>query len=566
MTLSEDILANLDIVDIVWRYVQLKRVWRNFAWLCPFHNEKSPSFTVAPDKQIFKCFWCGMWGNAIKFTMEIEKIEIWDAIKILSKDANIDLDKYKIDDQKMDKWIKDKEKFKLVNKHAQTFFTDCYAKNGLAKEYVSQKRKLSDQIVKQFGIGYAPDSHYDMISFLNSKWFSDDDIIRSGLASRWSTWDIYAFFRNRLMFPIFDHMGNIVAFAGRALKSDDNPKYLNIPETLLYDKSSVLYGLNFAKENVKKHGKMIVVEWYMDVIGLARAGIWVWVATCGTAMTPKHMKLSKRFSDNLVLAFDNDKAWNSATIRGLKIAYESDIFPQVIRLPEQFKDIDEYVNSIGSDSVEFDQVDGFEFVLNNLIKSLNMDSPIDRKKLNNECFDLLLAIGDFSIRDFYLQKMSTALKVNYSSLIQAFEDHKRHLNVKTVERTKVERKINIEPEEKYLIGSLFYDWFMDKNQLSDQWLGRISDLLISISNQFPDSLFNKILNKSIDFQEKETIKDAQMRWEKQIDDLQISKKVELIKNFLLKQIHKMYKIVSKSKNISETDKDNIFKQIKQISK
>ncbi len=239
--LTEDILAGVDIVDVVSRYVQIKKSGANFMGLCPFHNEKTPSFTVSADKQIFKCFGCGAWGNAITFLIDVEKIEFWDAIKILAKDANIDINKYITKNKISDKQINEKEKIKSINTHAKNFFKKQLQSNQKVKEYAFEQRQLTEDVLEKFEIWYAPGNFYELVNFLKNKWYSSNDIIKSSLAKKTSTGEDYSFFRNRLMFPIYDHIWNLVAFAGRVLDPNDNPKYLNISETPVYDKSKVLY-------------------------------------------------------------------------------------------------------------------------------------------------------------------------------------------------------------------------------------------------------------------------------------------------------------------------------------
>ena len=269
--LTDDILSNIDIVDIIGKYMPLKRSGSNFSGNCPFHNEKTPSFMVSPSKQIFKCFGCGKGGNVITFMQEIERIDFRDAAKELAKQANIDLTKYQIDPTKHDHYNDEKEKLKYIHKIAQKFFVDQLAKHPEAKKYLNEERKLTDEMISHFGIGYAPDSHYAMIQELKNKGFTDKDIIEASLAKRSQTGgDVYTFFRNRITFPVYDTMSNIVGFSARILDPNDKPKYLNSAEHKAFEKSKLLYGLNRAKNDIKKYDGLFIVEGQMDVIGLAR--------------------------------------------------------------------------------------------------------------------------------------------------------------------------------------------------------------------------------------------------------------------------------------------------------
>jgi len=266
---------------------------------------------------------------------EIERIDFWDAAKELAKQANIDLAKYQIDPTKHDDRQDEKEKIKRIHKIAQKFFVEQLEKHPEAKKYLNEQRKLSDQMIHDFGIGYAPDSHYTMIQELKNKGFVDKDLIESSLAKKSQTGgDIYTFFKHRITFPIYDTMNNIVGFSARVLDPNDKPKYLNSAEHKAFEKSKLLYGLNRAKNDIKEHNALFIVEGQMDVIGLARLGYKLGVATCGTALTQEHLKLIKRYTEHLFLLFDSDDAGQDASLRALTLAYQHNLFPKIILLPE----------------------------------------------------------------------------------------------------------------------------------------------------------------------------------------------------------------------------------------
>lgn len=269
--ITEDILSNIDMVDLVNRYVPLKRAGANFTACCPFHNEKTPSFMVSPSKQIFKCFGCGKGGNVLTFMQEIERIDFWDAVKELAKIGNIDMTKYDFDHKKHDERQDEKEKIKRIHKLTQNFFLEQLEQNPEAKKYLIEERKLDEKTIKEFGIGYAPNSHYATTQQLKSKGFSDQDMIDASLAKKSQTGgDIYGFFKHRITFPIYDTMNNIVGFSARIIDPNDKPKYLNSAEHKAFQKSQILYGLNRAKQEIKEHDALFIVEGQMDVIGLAR--------------------------------------------------------------------------------------------------------------------------------------------------------------------------------------------------------------------------------------------------------------------------------------------------------
>lgn len=564
--LTDDILSNIDIVDIVWKYVNLKRVGKNFSWLCPFHREKTPSFTVAPDKQIYKCFGCGAWWNAIKFIMDIERIEFWEAIKILSKNANIDISKYKLNDEKLEKNVTEKEKIKLMNKYTLNFFKENLDKSPVASKYVKELRKLDKAIIDTFWIWYATSNHYDLIKLLKEKWFNDDDIIKAWLWKKWNSQDTYSFFRDRIMFPIFDHMGNNVAFAGRSIDPKDMPKYLNTTETLVYDKSKVLYWLNIAKNYMKEYDKLIVVEWYMDVIALYRAWLPIWIASCGTALTQNHINLAKRYTQNIIFSFDSDDAGIQATIRWLKIAYENDIFPQIIRVPKWFKDLDELVNANSKDEIlniiDQNTIDWFDHISQILTASSDIRSPIKRKQLISDLFDIINSIKDHSISDFYLEKIANKLNINYYILRGQFDVY-RKTNKNYVKKPEAKAKEAI--NEKYLLWCLFLDNFISTSALESEKNKKLIENLIKISSYFESSLINKIISNEITDEEKQQLLQGQLWWEKQLDTMKQDKKILEIENFLKRQLHKFNQLLSKSSNISIEDKMNIQKNIQALT-
>lgn len=568
-SLADDILSNIDIVDVVSRYVNIKKVGKNFSGLCPFHKEKTPSFTVAPDKQIYKCFGCWAGWNAIKFVMDVERIEFMDAVKILAKDAWVDVSKYKFDTDKAQKDLWEKEKYKLMNKYTFSFFVDKLADNQLALDYLRTQRKLSDKIIDKFWLGYAPDSHYDLVKFLQSKWFSSDDMIKAWLANKWSTWDIYSFFRNRIIFPVWDHMWNVVAFSGRGMTAKDMPKYINTTETPIYEKSKVLYNLNIAKNYIKEFDKIIVVEWYMDVIALARAWINVWVATCGTALTQSHIKLLKRFTQNIIFAFDTDDAWFQATIRWLKSAYEFDLYPQILILPKWFKDIDEVINNWELIIENLEYMDWFEFVFDRLKQKYNLNSPIDRKSVTKICFDLIVSINDYSIREFYLQKISWLLWVNFSAIQNSFTQFTKENKISIIERTRNAEKKNptiVIPEEKFQIWAFFYNNFLQANKIDTDKVQQISEIFASISSYFESSFLNKLLDGNIDEEEKQKLLEAQLWWETQFDLITMTKKDDVVYAFLSKQLHKLTQLVAKSVKLKDNEKHQILETIKKLPK
>ncbi|MEF2175377.1 MAG: DNA primase, partial [Candidatus Absconditabacteria bacterium] len=556
-TLNDDILANIDIVDIVSRYVNLKKVGSNYSGLCPFHREKTPSFVVAQDKQIFKCFGCGIGGNLIKFFMEIEKLDYWDSVKLLAKEANIEIEKYQNDQFVGKNSFSEKEKIKLINKRAQEYFTANLKESKLPLDYLHNDRKLTDNIISSFGLGFAPNSVSGLVNYLKGKGFTLEDIVSFGFGKKSNSGEIYSFFRNRIIFPIKDHTGSIVAFAGRSLNSQDMPKYLNSPESIVYDKSNLLYGLDNAKNGIRDFKRLIVLEGYMDVIGLARAGINIGVASCGTALTPGHIKHIKRFTDNLVLGFDNDEAGFEATKRALKVAYQYDVFPNVLVLPYQYKDVDEYVNYltktneidkfkkfiIGEEvELQVSIIDGFDYVYNVLTKKHSIASVIERKKVIAELFEIIKSLSDVSVQMMYVERMANNLKINFDLLrgqYRVFVQGKEKFLKKSPPNK------DLSKEDKYRLGAILMGDYLKNNYKLDDKVYSYFDFLKNLLLNFESSFEKNILQGNISSEDRGIILESQLLWEKDLQGISEDKVNQIFLTYLTSQIQKFIQLFNK---------------------
>ena len=575
--LTEDILSTVDIVDVIGRYMPLKRAGSNFSGNCPFHNEKTPSFMVSPSKQIFKCFGCGKGGNVITFMQEIERIDFRDAAKELAKQGNIDLAKYQIDPTKHDDRQDEKEKIKRIHKIAQKFFVEQLAKHPEAKKYLNEQRKLSDQIISDFGIGYAPDAHYAMIQDLKSKWFSDKDLIESSLAKKSQTWgDIYTFFRNRITFPIYDTMNNIVGFSARILdpnttkESPGNtgiwPKYLNSAEHKAFEKSKLLYGLNRAKNAIKEHNALFIVEGQMDVIGLARLGYHIGVATCGTAFTPEHIKLIKRYTENLFLIFDSDNAGQEASLKALTLTYQNNIFPKIITLPPWYKDIDELANTADGkekfDEQRKNSQDGFLVVFQNLKKKFDLTSPIDKQKILNILFGLIMNIGSKAMEDHYIQLLWEKLWIRehiMEAQYRQFEKNGGKFILQQIAR-KTEKKYEIDRE--LLVAALFYQDFIKQFIETQDKRTRLLELITQVTTVLPDTVITQAAN---DENKQEALLELQLRRDKELNDgKEEDKRYQTIKQIILPIIQWYIQRITKDTKISSETKQEILNLTKKI--
>ena len=348
MRITEETIERIkqenDIVDIISETVKLKRSGRNYMGLCPFHNEKSPSFSVSQDKQIYKCFGCGEAGNVLTFVMKNRNLNFIEACKVLAEKANIRLDLGNGEESKV---VKKKELLYKVNVEAARYFFSNLQRDKNSKEYFAN-RGIKEITIKRFGLGYAKDGWQNLRTHLKRKGFNDELMLEAGLVLKSQKGTIYDRFRNRVMFPVFNSKGNVIGFGGRVL-DDSKPKYLNSPETLVFQKGTNLYGLNFAIKHKNEERYFIIVEGYMDLISLHQYGITNVVASLGTALTTNQARLLKRYADKVIISYDADFAGQTATLRGLEILKEAGFDVRVLQIP-QGKDPDEFVRSNGRDA------------------------------------------------------------------------------------------------------------------------------------------------------------------------------------------------------------------------
>lgn len=346
----EEVKARVNVVDVVSEYVTLKKAGRNFVGLCPFHREKTPSFTVNPEKQIFYCFGCREGGNAISFLMKINNMSFPESIRHLAGRMGITIPVRKVTGGERRK-TSEKEKLIRINRMAADQFRQnlMSGKGEVARRYL-EKRGIDDTVVKQFGLGYSPDEWRLLQNSFDGKGIARDLVRKAGLIIIKDNGQSYDRFRGRLMFPIENHNGDTVAFGGRII-GDGEPKYLNSPESPIYIKGKTLYGLYKTKNEIKRKDEAIIVEGYLDLFSLWSAGIGNVVATLGTALTKEQIELIRRFTRNVSIIFDPDEAGKSAVERSLKLFLEEEIRARVVILPGGY-DPDEYVRKYGRESLE----------------------------------------------------------------------------------------------------------------------------------------------------------------------------------------------------------------------
>lgn len=334
---KEDIRTRLNIEDVIGEYVRLQRAGRSFKGLSPFNDEKTPSFMVSPDKHVWYDFSSNQGGDIYSFIMQVEGLDFRGAMELLARKAGVDLSLY----QTVDKGLgKKKERLYKLLETASHYYQQTLLKNQHALEYVTKNRKLNKKVVQDFKIGYAPNAIDSIVTFLKKKGFSEREIKDAGMMNRAGK-DL---FRSRLMLALQDASGQVIGFTGRLIANDPKaPKYLNTPQTLLYDKSRHVYGLHLAKDAIRKQDLAVIVEGNVDVISSHQAGVHNVVAAAGTALTDQHLKIIKRLSSNIILAFDNDRAGMAATERSIEMSQQLGIDLRIISLSDGYKDPDELI-------------------------------------------------------------------------------------------------------------------------------------------------------------------------------------------------------------------------------
>lgn len=411
----EEVRLRNDIVDVIGSSVRLTRKGSSYFGLCPFHNEKSPSFSVSPSKQIFYCFGCGVGGNVISFVMKYENYTFSEAVKFLADRAGI-----KLPEVEYTKEQKERENKRLrileANREAATYFYyNLRGRDGQAGLNYLKGRELSEETMKKFGLGFSLMQPDDLVKHLRSKGFSDEEIRESGLATFDEKRGLTDKFWNRVMYPIQDINHRVIAFGGRVM-SDAKPKYLNSPETMVFDKSRNLYGLNFARTSRKDH--FILCEGYMDVIAMHQAGFTEAVASLGTAFTPGQATILKRYSHDVYLAYDSDGAGRKAALRAIEILRSSGMSGKVINMTP-YKDPDEFIKALGTEEFQkrIDEAENsFFFELRMEEENFDLSDPDGRTRFLKVAAEKLVAFEDEIERESYITAVAKKYSVSYESL------------------------------------------------------------------------------------------------------------------------------------------------------
>ena len=413
----DEIRSRNDIVSTISQYMTLKRKGRNYFGLCPFHNEKSPSFSVSPDKQIFHCFGCGVGGDVINFVKKIENIGFLDSVRLLAEKSGIQLpnDISKAEEEN----IKLKNRVYKINELAAKFYHENLYKptSKIAQDYI-KKRKLNNATLKSFLMGYASNSSNELLRYLKEQGFTEEELLASCLIGK-SDRGYYDKFRNRLMIPIRDERGRFIAFGGRVL-DDSKPKYINSPENIVYSKGRNLFGLNVAREGV--HGplkRLLIVEGYMDAISLYQRGITNVVASLGTALTDSQGRLLRRNTEQVILGYDADGAGQQAIIRGMEILKSMDIDIRILQISGA-KDPDEYVLKFGPEKMlkAMDEaISAIEFKIKVLRANLDLNNVNDKVRFLTEIAKILSNVDNNIEREVYIDRISKVYEISKNAIV-----------------------------------------------------------------------------------------------------------------------------------------------------
>ena len=439
MRYSDDIIEEVrmknDIVDVVSQYVKLTRKGSSYFGLCPFHNEKTPSFSVTPSKQMYYCFGCGAGGNVFNFVMEYENYSFGEALSHLADRAGVQLPRIEYSSEAREK-AKQRETLLEINRQAaQYFYYQLRRESGQIGYRYLTDRGLSDETIRKFGLGYSDKFSDDLYKFLKGKGYGDDQLRDSGLFNVDERHGMYDKFWNRVIFPIMDVNNRVIGFGGRVM-GDGKPKYLNSPETKIFDKSRNLYGLNVARTSRKPY--LILCEGYMDVISMHQAGFTNAVASLGTSLTSGHASLLKRYTQEVLLLYDSDEAGVKAALRAIPILREAGINSRVVDL-KPHKDPDEFIKTEGAEAFQqrLDQArDSFMFRVSVSEKDFPMEEPQGQNRFFERCARLLLELSDELERNLYIE----AIVRQYHRYGISVEDLRKRVNTLAMKGTPIEQR------------------------------------------------------------------------------------------------------------------------------
>ncbi|NLV89324.1 MAG: DNA primase [Tissierellia bacterium] len=555
-----------DIVDVISEYVPLKRSGSNFVGLCPFHHEKTPSFTVSHTKDFFHCFGCGEGGDVIAFIMKRENLSFPEAVKFLADRAGITIEERKPKDNK---YLEERNKGYEINKVAARFFYNNLIKNKTALEYL-YKRKINNKVIRQFGLGYALDNWNALYNYLKSQGFKDEEILKVGLIRKRSNNDgYYDVFRNRIIFPIIDIRGRVIGFGGRVL-DDSMPKYLNSQETYIFSKGNNLFGLNLVNK-LSDRKKIIVVEGYMDVISLFNHGINYAVASLGTALTEQQGKLLKRYGQNIYICYDTDNAGIKATLKAIEILRKLDIEPKIVIL-DGYKDPDDFLKENSTEDFErklntaYNHVDYKVFIYKN---KFNINQTEGKIGFTKEIAKVIRGLKSPIEKDVYIDKISKEMNISREAIEKEVfgNNNKVVTNKKPIERKNISPvkvslpTANIRAEVDLLRLMVFNKEYYDKimQELSLDYYENLEcrEILKIISDLYIE---DEILNEDMLYERVKGMPNLNMTL---VDEI-IKKPI----NFLPETVDQMIKdlVTTLKTNRLENERNRIKKKIEEMEK
>ncbi|MCX8074294.1 MAG: DNA primase [Clostridia bacterium] len=527
--LIDEVISQNDIVEVVSEYVTLKKSGRNYTGLCPFHREKTPSFIVSMDKQIFKCFGCSEGGNVISFIMKLEKLDFWESVLFLANRAHVDTSKYEIKtsfSNNKEEVKKDlKEVLYKLNKDAALYYHEALVekleeKTNLVKDYII-KRKFDKNVIRKFGVGFGRGT-IPLFDYLKNKGYSSEEIFASGIIiEKAGSLKHYDRFDSRLIFPIFDIRDRVIGFGGRVL-DNSLPKYVNSPENEIYSKGKNLYALNFAKkENLES---IIMVEGYMDALSLHKNNINNVVASLGTALTESQARLLKRFTDKIIIAYDQDSAGQEAILRGLDILTDKSLNVKVLKLDkEDAKDPDEYINKYGVERFQHcvnNSISLVEFKVSKLEKELDLNNIDSKIKFLTQTANILSKIENNIERDIYIDKISEKYKIGRGPILKEIEKrlNKNDSKNEVIDTSLLNKKIHIgssvrKRQEQYIIALLLSKDLKIQKQIFE------SISVQEIEDESVKDLYNTIIGISKNFDINKIDILSRLRSEEQIKEL-----------------------------------------------
>lgn len=453
--LLEEIRNRCDVVDIISEYVHLKPAGKGFKGLCPFHEEKTPSFMVSPEKQLFHCFGCGEGGNVFNFLMKYEKLSFFEAVKMLAQKSGVPLP---VDEEKENILHKKKERLYKLNNLVVNYYRECLFRTNQGKKVINyfKKRGINDTSVEKYKLGYAPSGWDALSNFLKKKGYSYEELIKAGLIKKSKIEGKYIdYFRDRIIFPIFNLSGRAIGFGGRVL-DDSLPKYINSPETLVYNKGSNLYSLNFAKEDIRKKNYIIIVEGYTDVLITQQYGFNNIAASLGTALTAKQIDLIKRFTNAVLIAYDADSAGNMATLRSSDLLVKAGLEIKVIDLPQGYDPADFLIKK-GSETFQNlinRSLSLIDYKLKLLYSKYSIKIIEGKVKVVKEILPTLNVIGSEVELRAQIKKISEELKLSEEAILIELKRYKRGSRDSSHNFIKLNSESGNIKAEKILIGCM----------------------------------------------------------------------------------------------------------------